>query len=115
MASHPLHYSSAAEPFDYRILESTVRALLPTARNGSRLLDIGCGNGFWAMQFARLGYSVVGIDPSATGVEQARMVCPNGRFEVREIGEDVLERLGEEPFDCVASLEVVEHLGLVKK
>ena len=38
------------------------RRLDPT---GVRALDIGCGGGFMAEEFARLGCHVVGVDPSA--------------------------------------------------
>ena len=37
-----------------------------------RAIDIGCGCGFLAEEFARLGYQVVGVDPSAVSIETAR-------------------------------------------
>ncbi len=37
-----------------------------------RALDIGCGGGFLAEEFARLGCQVVGVDPSAVSIETAR-------------------------------------------
>ena len=40
---------------------------------GLRLLDIGCGGGILSEPMARLGAEVVGIDPSATNVEVARL------------------------------------------
>ena len=112
MKVEPLHYSSAATPADYHVLWEAVRSLLPDPKTGRRLLDIGCGNGFWAHRFAELGYEVVGIDPSETGIEQARNAYPAIRFEVVEIGPDVCEQLGAVPFDVAVSLEVVEHLYL---
>src|SRR5215472_16244368 len=36
------------------------------------VLDIGCGTGEHAIHFARLGYSVQGIDFSVVGIERAR-------------------------------------------
>jgi 2-polyprenyl-6-hydroxyphenyl methylase/3-demethylubiquinone-9 3-methyltransferase len=39
---------------------------------GLRALDIGCGGGFLAEEFARLGCRVVGVDPSAVSIETAR-------------------------------------------
>lgn len=77
---------------------------------GGRVLDIGCGNGFWAGEFARRGCTVVGIDPSPTGIAIARSTHATGRFEIMDVTTDLLSVLGEEPFDIVVSTEVVEHL-----
>jgi len=75
-----------------------------------RVLDVGCGNGAAAGQFLARGCEVVGIDPSATGVELARKNFPAGRFEIMSADEHILENLGCEPFDIVISTEVIEHL-----
>lgn len=76
----------------------------------SRVLDIGCGNGALAAQFAQRGHTVVGIDMAEAGVRIARESCPGGRFEVLAADLEVLENLDEEPFDLVYSAEVIEHL-----
>lgn len=77
---------------------------------GTRVLDVGCGNGFTCGEFLRRGCSVVGIDPSQQGIELARREFPSGRFEVMQADERILEGLAEEPFDIVLSTEVIEHL-----
>jgi 2-polyprenyl-3-methyl-5-hydroxy-6-metoxy-1,4-benzoquinol methylase len=76
----------------------------------SRILDIGCGNGSIAVQFAKRGHSVVGIDLAEAGIRIARETCRAGRFEVLAADKQLLENLGEQPFDLVYSLEVIEHL-----
>lgn len=95
----------------------TVKYLLPCifdlADNlgpGKRILDIGCGNGYIAGQFLRKGCNVVGVDLSETGIAIARKAYPEGRFEILEADNNVLDRLKEKPFDYVISTEVVEHL-----
>ena len=77
---------------------------------GSRLLDVGCGNGSIAGIFAKLGYQVVGIDMAEKGIAIARQACPAGRFEVLPADRNILRNLGEDPFDLVYSSEVIEHL-----
>jgi SAM-dependent methyltransferase len=39
---------------------------------GSKLLDIGCGNGFYSRQFQKHGFVVTGVDISATAIEYCR-------------------------------------------
>ena len=77
---------------------------------GSRVLDVGCGNGSVARRLSAQGYSVVGIDLAEAGIRIARECCPEGRFEVLAADRAILENLDEEPFDLVYSIEVVEHL-----
>jgi cyclopropane fatty-acyl-phospholipid synthase-like methyltransferase len=77
---------------------------------GTRVLDVGCGNGSTAAEYLKLGCAVVGIDLSESGIALARQAHPQGRFERTAMDEDVLERLREPPFDVIVSTEVVEHL-----
>ena len=59
-----------------------------------------------------LGHTTVGVDASGKRIAQARRDHPGARFENLEVDENLLEILGEEPFDLVVSTEVVEHLFL---
>jgi 2-polyprenyl-3-methyl-5-hydroxy-6-metoxy-1,4-benzoquinol methylase len=77
---------------------------------GTRVLDVGCGNGYLAGYFSRRRCQVVGIDLSTAGIELARLTYPSVRFEVMPADDRILERLNEEPFDLIVSAEVVEHL-----
>lgn len=79
-------------------------------RSGTRVLDVGCGNGFTAGEFLSRGCQVVGLDLSESGIQLARKTYPTARFEVLAADEQVLAQLGEKPFDIVVSTEVVEHL-----
>jgi len=106
----PMEYASGEAACDFALLQPVVFSLLPANGRGQRVLDVGCGNGFWAREITRRGFEVVGIDPSATGIAAARAAVPEMRFETLDAAGDLCDRLGEGPFDFVVSLEVVEHL-----
>lgn len=91
-------------------LVPVLRRLSGTLGPGTRVLDLGCGNGFNAGVYVDAGCQVVGVDPSAAGIRIARSTYPNGRFEVLGVSDDLLAQLREAPFDLVVSTEVVEHL-----
>lgn len=93
-----------------RLLAPVVERLLGPMPRGSRILDIGCGNGALASHFLAKGINVVGIDLSDSGVAIARTRYPQGRFEVLPADGGLLAVLGCTPFDFVVSTEVIEHL-----
>lgn len=75
--------------------------------HGDTIIDIGCGNGSTAGLLADLGYSVVGVDPSESGIEVARGNFRHVKFYKRSAYDNLQDELGE--FNAVVSLEVVEH------
>lgn len=88
----------------------SIFALAGELKPGTRVLDVGCGNGYTAGQFLERGCVVVGIDLSESGIEIARKNYPKARFEVMAADDKILDNLQEAPFDLVVSTEVVEHL-----
>jgi 2-polyprenyl-3-methyl-5-hydroxy-6-metoxy-1,4-benzoquinol methylase len=60
----------------------TFSGLQARSRQITRVLDVGCGNGFTVSRFLDFGCQVVGIDLSESGVDVARKAFPNARFEV---------------------------------
>lgn len=87
-----------------------VEKLLKDTAPGTRILDVGCGNGFFAGRLTSSGYRVVGIDTSESGIALAANAYPTARFEILDASGNLADRLGEEPFDIVISSEVVEHV-----
>lgn len=87
-----------------------ILALAGELKAGTRVLDVGCGNGFTAGQFLERGCTVTGVDLSESGISIARQAFPAGKFAVLPADENILQNLNERPFDLVVSTEVVEHL-----
>lgn len=94
----------------YRYIEPVVLAMAGPMKDGARVLDIGCGGGYLVGRFSRMGCVAVGVDPNPDRLAVARASHPDARFEQMEARPDVLEQLGEQPFDLVVSTEVLEHL-----
>src|SRR3954447_15188306 len=88
-----------------RIVASELRRL--PLRPGCDVLDAGCGAGQTLDDLARLGavQRACGVDVSAGAVEAARA---RGHADVRISGIESLPH-GDEAFDLVTCLDVVEH------
>lgn len=113
----PLGWKDAAPRHHVAYLLPAVQRLIGPIAPGTRVLDIGCGNGALGRaivtdELLDRGCSLVGVDPSETGIEIARAHHPRCRWERLLADETLLETLGEEPFDLVLSFEVVEHVYL---
>jgi cyclopropane-fatty-acyl-phospholipid synthase len=80
---------------------------------GQRLLDVGCGWGSFAMHAAtEYDARVVGITLSPSQAEHARRrVSEAGLAERVEIRLADYRELADGPFDAIASIGMVEHVG----
>jgi 2-polyprenyl-6-hydroxyphenyl methylase / 3-demethylubiquinone-9 3-methyltransferase len=78
---------------------------------GLRILDIGCGGGILCEPLARLGASVVGVDPSESNVAVAQQHAARSGLNIhyRNTTVEALAQTGES-FDVVLAMEVVEHV-----
>ncbi len=52
--------------------EFRIQCLLRHLPRGSRVLDVGCGTGWFSLELARAGFAVTGIDFSETSIELAK-------------------------------------------
>lgn len=84
---------------------------------GKRTLDVGCGGGLLAEEFAHLGCAVTGIDPSGKSIESARDHARREGFAIeyrQGVGEDLPFPDGAfEIVYCCDTLEHVNDLGKV--
>jgi 2-polyprenyl-6-hydroxyphenyl methylase/3-demethylubiquinone-9 3-methyltransferase len=78
---------------------------------GLRVLDIGCGGGFLAEEFAALGCQVTGVDPSPASVGAARSHAAGRGLRVDYrcgSGEDL--PAPDAAFDVACCCDVLEHV-----
>jgi len=88
------------------------RFVAPTLRG--RVLDLGCGTGYGALELSRQEgvREVLGVDRSAEALAWARRYYPDSKIALEQA--DVEERdwhaaLG--PFDGIVAFEILEHLA----
>ena len=82
-----------------------VEAILEWCPGPRRILDVGCNAGLHALEWARRGVEVVGIDSAPVAIALARQRAagdPHLRFEVGDLADPDLGRLGT--FDLVTVL-----------
>jgi 2-polyprenyl-6-hydroxyphenyl methylase/3-demethylubiquinone-9 3-methyltransferase len=79
---------------------------------GLRVLDLGCGGGFMAEEFARLGCRVVGIDPSAVSIGAARRHAVSAGLTIDYlVGSGERLPVQDSAFDVVCCCDVLEHVS----
>ena len=79
---------------------------------GLRVVDIGCGGGYLAEEFARLGCDVTGIDPAEPTLEAARTHAQASGLTIayrRGTGEQL--PLDTASYDVATCCDVLEHVS----
>ncbi len=77
--------------------------------SGLRILDIGCGAGLLCEPLTRLGAQLVGVDPSATNIEVAKLHAAKSSLTI-DYRCTTIEDMPNDKFDIVLAMEVVEHV-----
>ena len=73
---------------------------------GRRVLDVGCGTGFFTAYYVERGARVTGIDIAPASVERLGARFPNARFLLADVSEAQLE----ERYDVVNAFDVLYHI-----
>jgi SAM-dependent methyltransferase len=76
-----------------------------------RLLDVGCGEGQVARRAAAMGIEVVGVDPTAAQIEEAKRRAGGARY-ARATAEELPVR--DASFDAVVMCLVIEHIDPIE-
>jgi len=92
------------------------REVLAQQRNaevrGLRALDIGCGGGFLAEEFAALGCQVTGVDPSAVSIGTARAHAATRGLDIDyRVGTGEQLPAPDSAFDLAYCCDVLEHVS----
>lgn len=77
---------------------------------GKSVLDVGCGAGLLAEPLARLGGQVTGVDAAPENIGAAAAHAAQGGLSIEYLAGGV-EAIAGRQFDCVTSLEVIEHVA----
>jgi 2-polyprenyl-6-hydroxyphenyl methylase/3-demethylubiquinone-9 3-methyltransferase len=85
-------------------------------RGQRRLLDVGCGGGVLAEEFARAGFEVTGIDPAPESIATARAHAAQSGLRIEyQTGTGEHLPFPENSFDHVACCDVLEHVDDVDR
>jgi len=78
---------------------------------GRTVLDVGCGGGFLAEEFAKDGFAVTGIDPASRSIDAARKHAADNNLEIDyRVGKGEALPFPDGSFDIVACCDVLEHV-----
>lgn len=80
---------------------------IPSAGNGQRLLDVGCGTGHHLQELQSRGFRVAGVDGSEEMLKVARRVNPG--VDIRNSDVEALP-FEDNSFDWILSIEVLRYL-----
>jgi 2-polyprenyl-6-hydroxyphenyl methylase/3-demethylubiquinone-9 3-methyltransferase len=79
---------------------------------GKTVADIGCGGGLFAEELARLGASVIGVDPSAPSLQTARAHAGAAGLAVDyRLGSGEQLPLPDASADIACCVDVLEHVS----
>jgi 2-polyprenyl-6-hydroxyphenyl methylase/3-demethylubiquinone-9 3-methyltransferase len=83
---------------------------------GKSCLDVGCGGGLLAEEFAKLGCRVAGVDPSRPSLETARAHAEQEGLEIEYVAAPAEELpFEDDTFDLVYCCDVLEHVDSVER
>jgi SAM-dependent methyltransferase len=104
-------YRAGDAPWEIGGPQPALAAVLDTEVRGPKVLDLGCGTGDLAIELARRGYQVTGVDISPVGIALARTKAAAAGvtvdFEVQDATKLAL-RAG--PFDSIFDSGLLHNL-----
>jgi ubiquinone/menaquinone biosynthesis C-methylase UbiE len=105
------HRPEESSPEDDRTTPARLKRLLAVLKDQStsgRVLDAGCGNGFFTNAIKDAGYDVTGLDISENILIETRRRYPTAKLVLS--GLDSPWPFEDKSFDMVFSTETIEHI-----
>lgn len=103
---------AALTPVRFGYMRDVLVHKLDSDPQGKRTLDIGCGGGFLAEEFARLGCAVTGIDPSAPSIAQAHAHAEAAGLTITyRVASGEAIPFDDATFDIAYCCDVLEHVN----
>jgi 2-polyprenyl-3-methyl-5-hydroxy-6-metoxy-1,4-benzoquinol methylase len=106
---HESLWEGVPEGLDPPALEVRREFLLGRVRPGERVLDVGCGEGWFAAELASAGVEVVGIDVAEEPLRRARARHPD--LDMRIVDAEGPWPFKDASFDVVWAGETIEHVA----
>ncbi len=100
-----LAYNRACYALRREVLDAALAAERFDPR-GRRVLDVGCGTGFFTAYYLDRGARVTGIDIAPTSVERLRQRHPDATFVLGDVSETAIEGR----YDLVNAFDVLYHV-----
>ncbi len=107
-----LYGLKATNPVRFGYMKRVLLEEFGIALAGKKTLDIGCGGGLLAEEFARMGCDVTGLDPSEKSLEAAREHAAQSGLTIEyRLGEGERLPFEDGTFDIVYCCDVLEHVN----
>ncbi|MFN0095569.1 MAG: class I SAM-dependent methyltransferase [Dehalococcoidia bacterium] len=93
------------------VFDRVVQEFVPVV-NGSRVIEIGPGTGFYVRRWLRAGAQVTGLDITEVAAQSLAAKHRDARFLTGDIGQPLAEPLASEAgqFDIACAMDVLYHI-----
>jgi 2-polyprenyl-6-hydroxyphenyl methylase/3-demethylubiquinone-9 3-methyltransferase len=106
-----LHALAALNPARFGYMRRVLVEELRLGPVGLQVLDLGCGGGLLAEEFARLGCAVMGVDPSEESLDAARAHAARQGLAIGyQCARGEALPFADQSFDIVYCCDVLEHV-----
>jgi 2-polyprenyl-3-methyl-5-hydroxy-6-metoxy-1,4-benzoquinol methylase len=93
----------------YFLRFETVINLAKKLPPGSRIADLACGQGNFALTLAELGFDVTAVDIKPEFLNYAKKKYTHGKINF--VHQNLMEYRDQDRFDCILMGEIIEHVA----